>query len=252
MHLFVNCRQALAARAVIGFVSLTAFLSPVQAQTAPSPTPPATAAPAHPPEDWPNLARFHQDDARIKPPARGEDRVVFMGDSITDFWALDRSFPGKPYLNRGISGQTTPQMLLRFRQDVIALRPRAVVILGGTNDIAGNTGPMTPEMTKDNLMSMTELAKAHGIRVVLASILPAYDFPWRPGLQPSVKIAALNTWIKEYAARNHCVYLDYYSAMVDRRPGLNAALTSDGVHPNAAGYAVMAPLAQQAMSQALR
>jgi lysophospholipase L1-like esterase len=223
--------------------------------------------------DWADLARFREENARLALPARGEDRVVFMGDSITEGWGQrasfasargDRFFPGKPYLNRGISGQTTPQMLVRFRPDVVDLKPKVVVILAGTNDIAGNTGPMTPEMTEDNLMSMVDLARANKIRVVLASVLPASDFPWRPGLEPAPKIAALNAWIKEYAARNRIVYLDYYAAMVDDRVpaqragthevggGLKAELTNDGVHPNVAGYAVMAPLAEQAIAQALR
>ena len=174
-----------------------------------------------------------------------------MGDSITEGWGQGpKFFPGKPYLNRGISGQTTPQMLVRFRPDVIALKPRVVVILAGTNDIAGNTGPMTLQMTQDNIQSMAELARANGIRVVLASALPARDFPWKPGLEPTGKIAALNAWIKSYAARSGFVYLDYYSAMADDKQGLRAELTYDGIHPNAAGYAVMAPLAEKAIRQA--
>jgi lysophospholipase L1-like esterase len=202
--------------------------------------------------DWAYLARFREENARLAPPAPGEDRVVFMGDSITEGWGRpDHYFPGKPYLNRGISGQTTPQMLVRFRPDVIDLKPKVVVILAGTNDVAGNTGPMTPQMTQDNLMSMVDLARANHIRVVLASVLPAFDFPWRPGLEPAPKIAALNAWIKEYAARNRIVYLDYYTAMVDDRQGLKPELTGDGVHPNAAGYAVMAPLADKAIAQTL-
>jgi acyl-CoA thioesterase I len=202
--------------------------------------------------DWAYLARYHEENARLGPPAAGERRVVFMGDSITEGWGGPESFfPGKPYINRGISGQTTPQMLIRFRPDVIALKPRVVVILGGTNDIAGNTGPMTLEMTRDNLMSMVDLAQANGIRVVLASVLPAYDFPWRPGLKPAGKIAALNAWLKDYAARKRIVYLDYYSAMVDDRQGLKVELSGDGVHPNAAGYAVMVPLVEKAIARAL-
>jgi lysophospholipase L1-like esterase len=235
-------------------------LTPAWAQTPQTPAAPAPPARTYQQQvedrlhaDWPYLARYRQENAGLGPPARGENRVVFMGDSITEGWgSLNRAFPGRPYINRGISGQTTPQMVLRFRPDVIALRPKAVVILGGTNDIAGNTVPMTLAMTEDNLMSMVDLARANGIRVVLASVLPAYDFPWRPGLQPAGKIAALNAWIRDYASRNHLVYLDYYSAMVDSRQGLRAELTSDGVHPNAAGYAVMAPLAEKAISQALR
>lgn len=203
--------------------------------------------------DWPDLARYRVADAALPPPARGENRVVFMGDSITDAWGRDVGtfFPGKPYINRGISGQTTPQMLVRFRQDVIALQPKAVLILAGTNDIAGNTGPSTPQMIEDNLVSMTQLAKANGIRVVLSSILPAAQYPWRPGIDPVAKIRTLNGWMRNYCAANDCVYLDYYSAMNDGRGGMKAALTLDGVHPNAAGYAVMTPLAETAIATAL-
>ncbi len=205
--------------------------------------------------DWPQLNRYREANSRLAPPARGETRVVFMGDSITDYWSrpgYGGFFPGKPYVNRGISGQTTPQMLLRFRQDVLALRPRAVVILAGTNDIAGNTGPSTLEMIQDNLASMAELAKANGIRVVLSSVLPAYDYPWRPGREPAPKIVALNAWMKAYAARVGAVYLDYHSAMADERQGLRGDLTYDGVHPNEAGYRVMARLAERAIAEALR
>src|SRR5438105_3473850 len=177
-----------------------------------------------------------------------------MGNSITDGWArfFPVMFPGKPYVGRGISGQTTPQMLVRFRQDVVALQPAVVVILAGTNDIAGNTGPSTIEMIEDNLMSMTEIAKANGIRVVLSSVLPVFDYPWRPGLAPAPKIVALNAWMKAYATKVGAVYLDYESAMADDRHGLRAALTYDGVHPNEVGYRVMAPLAEAAIAEALR
>ena len=171
------------------------------------------------------LARFKEADLALAPPAKGEDRVVFMGDSITEGWKIEGpngSFPGKPYINRGISGQTTPQMLVRFRQDVIDLKPKVVVILAGTNDIAGNTGPMTLEQTEDNLASMAELAAANHIRVVLCSVLPAFDFPWRPGLTPAPKVVALNAWIKAYAAEQGHVYVDYYTAMKDERDGLPA------------------------------
>jgi acyl-CoA thioesterase I len=203
--------------------------------------------------DWPNLARFREANAKLPPPSETEHRVVFFGDSITEGWGRDGSFfPGKPYVNRGISGQTTPQMLIRFRQDVIALRPRAVVILAGTNDIAGNTGPSTPEMIQDNLASMAEIATANGIQVVLASILPAFDYPWRPGLQPAPKIEAVNGWLKGYAQAHRLVYLDYYAAMVDERHGLRPEYGTDGVHPNRAGYDVMAPLAEKAIAEALR
>jgi len=204
--------------------------------------------------DWADLERYRRANDSLPPPAPGERRVVFMGNSITDGWArfFPEMFPGKPYIGRGISGQTTPQMLVRFRQDVIALKPAVVVILAGTNDIAGNTGPSTPEMIEDNLMSMTELAHANGIRVVLSSVLPAYDYPWKPGLGPAPKIVALNTWIKAYAARAGAVYLDYHSAMADDRQGLRSDLTRDGVHPTEAGYRIMAPLAESAIAKALR
>jgi len=203
--------------------------------------------------DWAQLARYRQADADLGAPKAGEQRVVFYGNSITDSWAryFPAEFPGKPYVGRGISGQTTPQMLVRFRQDVIALQPAAVVILAGTNDIAGNTGVSTQEMIEDNLKSMVELAQANHIRVVLASVLPAYDYPWRPGVEPAAKIVALNAWIKQYAAAHDVVYLDYWSAMADERQGLRADLTIDGVHPNEKGYQVMAPLAEAAIARAL-
>jgi len=197
------------------------------------------------------LARFHDADEKLGPPAAGENRVVFMGDSITEGWHLDQSFPGKPYINRGISGQTSPQMLVRFRQDVIDLRPAVVVILAGTNDIAGNTGPMTLEQTAENIESMADLATANHIKVVLCSITPSYDFPWSPGLEPAPKIDRVNGWLKEYAVSKGYVYVDYYSAMKDQRDGLPANLSKDGVHPNPAGYAIMAPLAETAILKAL-
>ena len=179
---------------------------------------------------------------------------MFYGNSITDSWAplFAAQFPGKPYVGRGISGQTTPQMLVRFRQDVVDLKPKVVVILAGTNDIAGNTGPSTLEMIEDNLKSMTELAKANGIRVVLSSVLPVYDYPWRPGLEPAPKIVALNAWMKQYAQSAGAVYLDYWSALADSRQGMRAEYSRDGVHPNEAGYRVMAPLAEAAIREALR
>jgi acyl-CoA thioesterase-1 len=202
--------------------------------------------------DWPNFARFREANAALAPPAPAENRVVFMGDSITEGWGREGGFfPGKPYVNRGISGQTTPQMLVRFRADVVALKPKVVVILAGTNDIAGNTGPATPAMIEDNLASMAEIASANRIRVVLASILPAFDYPWRPGLQPVPKILAVNAWLKEYASAKGHVYLDYFSAMADQKQGLRLEYGRDGVHPNKAGYDVMAPLAEKAIADAL-
>jgi len=204
--------------------------------------------------DWPNLARYREANAQLAPPARNENRVVFLGNSITEGWTqyFPMQFAGKPYINRGIIGQTTPQMVLRFRQDVIALKPKVVVILAGINDIAGNTGPSTLEMIEDNLASMTELAQTNGIRVVLSSVLPAADFPWRPGMDPAPKVIALNKWIKDYAARRGAVYLDYHSAMSDDKGGMRAGLASDGVHPTEAGYQVMAPLVEAAIKKALR
>jgi lysophospholipase L1-like esterase len=207
-------------------------------------------------KDWPNLKRFYADDVALSAPAAGEHRIVFMGDSITEGWVrhgvpADPPIPGTLYINRGISGQTTPQMVLRFRQDVIDLKPNAVVILAGVNDIAGNTGDMTPEQTEGNLQSMAELAHGAGIRVVMCSIMPAFDFPWKPGREPAPKVVALNKWIKEYAASHEAVYVDFYSAMVDQRGGLPAKLSKDGVHPNPAGYAIMTPLVEAGITQVL-
>jgi lysophospholipase L1-like esterase len=225
---------------------------------APSPAPVAAAAPnaaevrLH--NDWAYLEKYRQANAALPAPAPGENRVVFYGNSITEGWAqyFATEFPGKPYVGRGISGQTTPQMLVRFRQDVVALQPKVVVILAGTNDIAGNTGPSTIEMIEDNMASMAEIAKANHIRVVLSSVLPVYDYPWRRGLEPAGKIVALNAWLRSYAASHGATYLDYHSAMADERQGMKAALTYDGVHPNEAGYRVMASLAEPAIEAALR
>jgi lysophospholipase L1-like esterase len=242
---------------LLGGVAIVSACAPRPASPpTPAPTP---SPPARTPEeerlhnDWANLARYREANATLGPPKAGENRVVFMGNSITDGWAkyFDQMFAGKPYVGRGIGGQTTPQMLVRFRQDVIALQPKVVVILAGTNDIAGNTGPSTLEMIEDNLRSMTELAKANGIRVVLSSVLPAYDYPWRPGLEPAPKIVALNAWMKKYTAESGAVYLDYHSAMADARQGLRSDLSQDGVHPNEAGYRMMAPLAERAIAEAL-
>ncbi|MCC7055256.1 MAG: SGNH/GDSL hydrolase family protein [Gemmatimonadaceae bacterium] len=203
--------------------------------------------------DYANFARYRDANAALGAPAAGERRVVFMGNSITDGWArhFPVMFPGKPYVGRGIGGQTTPQMLVRFRADVVALKPSVVVILAGTNDIAGNTGPSTLGMIEDNLAGMTEIAQANGIRVVLSSVLPVFDYPWKPGLTPAPKIVALNAWMKAYAARVGAVYLDYHTAMRDDRDGLRAGLGDDGVHPNEAGYRIMATLAEAAIAEAL-
>ncbi len=205
--------------------------------------------------DFGDLAHYRAADAATPPPAPGEKCVVFMGDSITEGWKIEGPggmFPGKPYFNRGISGQTTPQMLVRFRQDVIGLRPKVVVILGGTNDIAGNTGPMTAAETEGNLASMAELARANHIRVVLCSITPAFDYSWTPGAQPADKILAINAWIRDYAAAHGYVYVDYHAALKDSRNGLPPALSRDGVHPLPAGYAIMAPLVEAGIEKALK
>ena len=204
--------------------------------------------------DWPQLERYRADNRRLGAPKPGEQRVVFYGDSITDAWGRAPGttfFPGKPFVNRGISGQTTAQMVVRFRQDVIDLHPAAVVILAGTNDIAGNTGLATLPMIEDNFRSMTELAEAHGIRVILASVLPTTDYPWHPGLEPAGRIRALNAWLKSYAAAHGAVYLDYYDALVNAQGGMDDKLAADGVHPTPAGYAIMAPLALRAVDRAL-
>lgn len=207
-----------------------------------------------PPMDWANLKRFQDDNKKAGLPKANENRVVFMGNSITEGWSnFDPSFfAGKPYINRGISGQTTPQMVLRFQQDVVDLKPKVVVILAGINDIAGNTGPMTLEQSRDNLIAMAQLAKANGIKVVLSSVVPAFDFPWRPGMEPAEKVVVLNKMIKDYADKNNLVYLDYHSAMKDERNGLKKELGYDGVHPNLEGYKVMAPLAEKAIAEALK
>ena len=203
--------------------------------------------------DWPYLNRYRDDNIKLGHPAAGEKRVVFMGNSITEGWKdfSPEFFNGRPYICRGISGQTTPQMLVRFRPDVISLKPKAVVILAGINDIAGNTGPATLEMIEDNLATMSELATAHGIKVILSSVLPAYDFPWNPGSFPAERIVLLNKWIQEYAAANKYYYIDYYTPMVDDRKGLKAEFTYDGVHPNVTGYKVMERLAEKEIEKAL-
>jgi len=205
-------------------------------------------------QDWPNLNRFRKQNDSLGLPAKGEQRVVFMGNSITEGWpSMDPEyFENSSYINRGIGGQTTQQMLLRFRADVIDLRPKVVVILAGTNDIAGNTGPMTLEEIRDNIISMSELAKANGIKVVISSVLPAHDYSWRPGLEPNIKIPKLNAMLKDYAESKGIIYLDYFSVMVDDRNGLPKRLAEDGVHPTKKGYAIMKPLAEQAIARALK
>jgi lysophospholipase L1-like esterase len=211
--------------------------------------------------DWPALARYRDANRTLSQPAANEARVVFMGDSITDAWPQPRYgdfFTGRPYVGRGISGQTTPQMLIRFRPDVIDLKPKVVVVLAGTNDIAGNTGPMTDEEIENNLASMAELAKTHGIKVVLSSILPVSAYHVAPNgvpqttQRPMARIQAVNEWTKKYAAAEKHVYLDYVPAMVDASGLLREELSGDDLHPNVMGYAVMGPLAEAAIKQALK
>ena len=192
--------------------------------------------------DWPNLARYRQSDAELAA-TKAAGRVVFMGDSITDHWKLDESFPGKPYVNRGISGQTTEQMLIRFQNDVANLHPSAVVILAGTNDIAENTGPISNEAIENNFRAMMAIAKANNIPVIVQSILPVHNYTERSQIffpsRPMGRIRALNAWLKDYAARNNAAYVDYFPAMLDDKGLLKRDLADDGLHPNAAGYALM-------------
>ncbi|MDT7830723.1 SGNH/GDSL hydrolase family protein [Pricia sp. S334] len=204
-------------------------------------------------QDWANLEQFREANQKLDAPTTDENRVVFMGNSITIGWLNKRPefFKAKPYINRGISGQTTPQMLVRFRQDVVDLKPKVVVILAGTNDIAGNTGPSTLKMIADNIKSMAEIATANDIKVVLSSTLPAFDYPWKPGLGPAPKIIELNKMIRSYAEENGHVYLDYFSAMADDRNGLPKKYAHDEVHPTVEGYKVMEPLVEEAISEAL-
>ena len=221
-------------------------------------------------QDWNQLGRYHQANQELRQQPGDPRRVVFMGDSITDFWRLGEYFAGQPYINRGISGQTTPQMLTRMYPDVIDLKPAAMIVLAGTNDIAHNTGPMTAEMIEENIMAMTELAQHHGIKVILCSLLPVSDYPFTrpqappPGRgpqpprvrmtvgRPPADILKLNAWIKDYAARVNAIYADYYSAVVDEKGWLKDPLSNDGLHPNAEGYKTMAPIAAAAIDKALR
>ena len=217
---------------------------------------PAAAQAPTPPPDRDGTTRYAAANRALPPPTPGRPRVVLLGNSITEGWpGADPAFFASQtyeYVGRGIGGQTTPQLLVRFRQDVLDLHPAAVAILAGINDIAQNTGPYEPEATLNNIKSMTELAQAHGIRVVLCSVLPAYDFPWRPGLEPAPKVLALNQQLKAYAAQQHATYLDYHSAMADNRQGLPPELAKDGVHPTLAGYRLMEPLLAKAVAEALR
>ena len=206
-------------------------------------------------DDFGQLARYRDANSSLKVPATDENRVVFFGDSITDIWKLEDYFPGKPYVNRGIGGQTTPQMLVRFRQDVIDLHPKVVVILAGTNDIAGNTGPMTLENIEANYSSLAELARVHNIRVVFSSVLPVHNYTPKSqdffAQRPPEKILALNRWLKDYCAANVLTYLDYFTPMVDDKGLLKRDLAEDGLHPNPAGYKMMEPLAEAAIAKAL-
>lgn len=204
-------------------------------------------------QDWANLKKYHQENAELILNKKSGS-IVFMGNSITEEWLRVRPeyFTGKPYINRGIGGQTTPQMLLRFRQDVINLKPAIVIIMAGINDIAGNTGPSTIEMIADNIFSMAELARAHKIKVVLCSVLPAADIPWQPDLKLADKVINLNALLKSYAQKHNMSYVDYYTAMVNESNGLKQELGRDAVHPNAAGYAVMEPLLEKGLAKALK
>ncbi len=205
-------------------------------------------------QDWPDFGKFKEANTKLAKPSDGEQRIVFMGNSITIGWLQTHPefFEGKPYINRGISGQTTPQMLVRFRADVIDLEASAVVILAGTNDVAGNTGPSSLEMILDNIKSMTEIAKANGLKVILCSVLPAFDYSWRPGLEPNIKIPKLNAMIKDYAENNQVYYLDYFSALDDGNNGMLPALTTDGVHLTLEGYKVMEPMVEKAINSVLK
>lgn len=204
-------------------------------------------------QDWSNLKRYEKKNSTLTIPQQGEHRVVFMGNSITEGWLTIRPdfFSHKPYINRGIGGQTTPQMLLRFRQDVINLNPSVAVILAGINDIAGNTGPSTIKMISDNIFSMIDLAKAHHIKVIVCSVLPANYFPWQPDIEPAQQVIELNSILEAYAAKNNIVYADYFSAMVNESNGLRKELGSDGVHPNEKGYLTMDPIIENCIKRVL-
>jgi lysophospholipase L1-like esterase len=257
MKIFV-CNVLLTCLPFVTAIGQAQTAVPVPAQATPTPAQADTtkqiAAMQAKLMDWPQLNRYRADNAALPAPAAGERRVVFYGDSITDAWGRKPEtefFPGKPYVNRGISGQTTPQMVVRFQQDVVHLKPAVVVILAGTNDVAGNTGPSTPEMTEDNFVSMAEIARANGIKVVISSILPASEYRWKPEVQPAEQIRAMNVRLKALCEREGLVYLDYYTPMANAKGGLDPDLASDGVHPTAKAYGVMAPLAEKAIATAL-
>jgi lysophospholipase L1-like esterase len=257
-----SVRETLSRVSLVFILCLSAFAQQ-PAQPAPEPQPkPLTALERYRQSkipifmnDYGQLARYRDANSALKPPAPGENRIVFFGDSITDGWKLADYFPGKPYVNRGISCQTTPQMLVRFREDVIDLQPKAVVILAGTNDIAGNTGPMTLEQIEANYSSLAELAAVNHVKVVFSSVLPVNNYA--PESQeffadrPPAKILELNRWLKSYCADHGCVYLDYFSAMIDDKGLLKRDLADDGLHPNVTGYKIMAPLVDAAIVKAL-
>jgi lysophospholipase L1-like esterase len=226
--------------------------TPAQSVAAPAAKPDACEAMQKKLDDWPQLGRYAAENAALTAAEPG--RVVFYGDSITDAWGrrpdTGEFFPGKPYVNRGISGQTTEQMVVRFRQDVIDLHPQTVVILAGTNDIAGNTGPETPETIEDDFRSMVDLARANHIRVILASITPTDHYPWKLSAgDPADEIRQINEWMKGYCEENHITYLDYWSAMAGPTGGMKPGISKDGVHPNTKGYAIMTPLAEAALAK---
>jgi lysophospholipase L1-like esterase len=205
-------------------------------------------------QDWANLNYYRKANTLLENPADDEDRIVFMGNSITEFWKNVHPdfFVGKTYVNRGIGGQTTSQMLLRFRADVINLHPKVVVFLGGTNDIAGNTGNVTLDMIEDNIFSMIELARANDISVVLCSVLPVFEYPWSPGKQPAEKIIELNKALRFYAETHGIIFVDFHTPMKDERNGLRLELGEDGVHPNVSGYLIMEPLVEEAIRKELQ
>lgn len=205
-------------------------------------------------QDWANFNEFKMANQELPPLKEGAERVVFIGNSITIGWLTTHPefFEGKPYVNRGISGQTTPQMLVRFRSDVVHIDATVVVILAGTNDVAGNTGPTTLEQIADNIKSMTEIARANGVKVILCSVLPAYDYPWRPGLEPNIKIPKLNALIKNFADQNEVFYLDYFSALNNGKNGIDKQYSYDGVHLTLEGYQVLEPLLEEALKKVLK
>lgn len=250
----------LACAAVAAFAQQAAVSTLVTPAAAPQLTAPVDSlTPAqigsmqHQLADWPQLSRYRAEDLKLGPPAPGEQRVVFLGDSITDNWGRvhGKFFPNKPWINRGISGQTTPQMLIRFQQDVLQLHPDAVVLLGGINDIAGNTGVELLPDIEANIRSVVMLAQAAHLHIVLSSVLPAAAIPWHPGIDPRPEIAALNTWLARLATEQHLVFLNYYPALAGSDGGMRPGLSSDGVHPVDAGYAIMEPLARSAVAAAL-